>query len=119
MIACSTQVRQYNLSPPRKKAPLSVDKSAFLLAERVVRKLNVASPTLDNLELGEINPPKRTNNALINVKTRWFNQQMSTYNQTQFFANLCNIQKLRMHSYRHKILPQLAYSQKQVLYLCF
>ena len=31
---------------------------AFALAEGVVRKLNAGSPTLDNLELREFNPPE-------------------------------------------------------------
>ena len=37
----------------------------LFLAERVVRKWNVVSPALDNLELGEFDPPNKLSKSEI------------------------------------------------------
>ena len=55
---------------------------SIFLAERVKRKLNVASPTLDNLELVEFNPPD-----IKLLDKLEFIKLMSYYKETNSYSN--------------------------------
>ena len=48
----------------KKRTFIRQTKVRFYLAEGVKRKLNSDSPTLDDLELVEFNPPKQLSNRL-------------------------------------------------------